>query len=244
MGAPTASSSSEMAAPASRADAQPTFGPVVTSRHSVRSKHKCTLANVTNALPEGSLALANYLAAVYPHPKLTRRHCLQADPAVLQSWRWSEVDVIWWKFLPGSLRAMCHGRWPPWPERPAEPGMGMVYYAHGGRGCNNTVLDDFAVRNRPCDTLWVYRRPGGVCRGEKVEAGGRRAQPREARLSWTEVTHVYSGNRLEGAGLCECCLAPPCKWPHAHCSCATRCCSQGSTLPGALGFGTIRADRW
>ena len=72
----------------------------------------CSLANLTEALPRGSTALASYLRGVYGAGS--------SVSALASSWDWATVEVIWARHLPSELREACT-----WPTVPA--GRGSVF---------------------------------------------------------------------------------------------------------------------
>lgn len=56
------------------------------------------------------------------------------------------------------------------------------------------------MRNRPCESLWVYRH-AHTCSGDRPELGGVRAPPMERDAGWLEVSHTFSGYFMERSGL-------------------------------------------
>ena len=148
----------------------------------------CTLQTISSVLRPGSAELTSYLAGVYG----------DADASLAaEEWRWHRVDIVWLRLLPEWLREACHDRWP---RSPIGLGPGAVYRASGSANCGSTDQDQVDVRNRPCESLWVYRH-AHTCSGDRPEFGGVRGLPVERHAGWVEVTHTFSGYFMERSGL-------------------------------------------
>ena len=134
------------------------------SMHNIGTDHAgsmCSLTDVMEALPTGSLALDQYLVSVYGCGKLTRVRT--------RSWDWTKIEFIWMDKLPKPLIQRC--KW----ETKAH-GKGSVFHLH------ENPLIPWAISG----ALWVN---GLRSAGEPINWGGSRAAPRSVDYGWVEVMH-------------------------------------------------------
>ena len=134
------------------------------------------MANISEAAPSGSDALALYLSRVYG----------TADTAGLE-WRWDRVDVVWLDFLPSKLRSRCNGKWPPAPM-----GASSVYMLPATMASPPNLLWRYAHQTY-CHCCGMPPSPAFRDMPCHPEMGGPRLAPREAAGGWVEVTHVFGG---------------------------------------------------
>ena len=134
------------------------------------SRSRCTMENISSAMPPGSKALRKYIRLVYG-----RGAGWQAAP----SWNWSHIDYIHFNYLPGALRRLCSWKL----DRPER--QGDVFHK-----------TDFGGLFSPPESLWHYRHEK-LCTGDEASKGGARGPPRVLDGTWREVSHVYVKHSLE-----------------------------------------------
>lgn len=132
-------------------------------------RQRCTMENISRAMPAGSKALHTYVRSVYG-PGMSRRGAI--------TWNWSTVELVHLQHLPERIRRECS--WQIVPHK-----QGDIFRKVG-----------VAALYSPPSSLWQYQHVR-LCTGDIASEGGKRGWTQIAEGSWREVTHAYIKHPLE-----------------------------------------------